>query len=330
MHALSVASDGFRSLQAAKPIEYGQPITLSLVPRRPTPESIERFSALFHRLAQRGRNGRAKLVYFPAQYTQIRDLPDDIAECLNELDLRQGQQDLNLHSHIRSVSRDTEVVWLDLSQFEINPYLDFLFAKDERIKHRWGRWELDLRASTTRRHLLVEHNRTTDAFIRSIGSMHVTNPAIRCLGLYHNAMSQGGYPGNKKLLLRLRNDEGIRVAELLDAMESVAPTVLETWRSSTQFLLDHRLKNAHWIDNIWFLPGVPRLSLHLDHTDMSDEVIDYDGMTTFHGVDVADAQARRKMGFRHHITRREGEWLPEELFVPMESTTSRSPINWDT
>jgi hypothetical protein len=75
---------------------------------------------------------------------------------------------------------------------------------------------------------------------------------------------------------------------------------------------------------------------------MSDEVIDFQAMTTFHDVDVAREKAVAKMGFGHHITRvaymcaepfratREGDWLPEELFEPMQSTTGRSPINWDT
>lgn len=53
------------------------------------------------------------------------------------------------------------------------------------------------------------------------------------------------------------------------------------------------------------------------------------------------APMAEKMGYFHHITRipqmsaeplraeREGEWLPEEVFEPMESTTGRSPFNWD-
>jgi len=343
--ALSVISSqknvhGFRSLHVHPPIEYGQLITPELVPRRPTSDDIEQFGAHLRRLIERRYNGRAKIIYCPARYTQIRDLPGDIAQALNELDVSQRHK---VHQHLPFVvARDTDVYWLDLSQFEVNPYFEQLFAREDRIRSRLGRWEINLRASTTKGHLLIEHDDTVDSLIHAIGSMHVTNPPVRCLGVYHNSMCAEGMPGFNKLLVRVRNDEGIRIAELLAALESVAPTVLETWRFNTQFLLDHRLKNAHWLDNVWLFPGVPRLSIHLDHTDMSDEVIDYQAMKTFADVDAAEAVAQEKMGYRHHITRvaymcaepfraeREGEWLPEELFEPMESTTGRSPINWDT
>jgi hypothetical protein len=50
--------------------------------------------------------------YFPARYTQIRNLPDDIAQSLNDLEFEQRHE---IHEGVVSVTRETDIHWLDLS-----------------------------------------------------------------------------------------------------------------------------------------------------------------------------------------------------------------------
>jgi hypothetical protein len=50
--------------------------------------------------------------YFPARYTQIRDLPDDIAQSFNGLEFEQRHE---VHDGVVSVTRETDIHWLDLS-----------------------------------------------------------------------------------------------------------------------------------------------------------------------------------------------------------------------
>lgn len=84
----------------------------------------------------------------------------------NDLDERQKYYTWSGAVQALPVSLQPDVYWLDLSQVTINPYLNLLFGKDNRMKHRSGRWEIDLRASTTCRDLLLEHNRTTTSVLR--------------------------------------------------------------------------------------------------------------------------------------------------------------------
>jgi hypothetical protein len=50
--------------------------------------------------------------YFLARYTQIRDSPDDIAQSLNDLEFEQRHE---VHNGVVSVTRETDIHWLDLS-----------------------------------------------------------------------------------------------------------------------------------------------------------------------------------------------------------------------
>ena len=124
----------FRASDACLPVEYGQIIALNATPTRPSADELGRFGEKLLGLLQLRRRARYPLfplhelfrsthddtyIYFPARYSQIRDLPDDIAQCLNDLDFEQRHK---LHDGVTSVSRETDVHWLDLSQVTINPY----------------------------------------------------------------------------------------------------------------------------------------------------------------------------------------------------------------
>jgi hypothetical protein len=166
----------FRFPELCEPIEYGQLMDVDSPVIKPTPREIQAFAEkLGKQLLRRKNTLGEKYVYFPARFTQLRDLPDDIAQHLNTPDIEQRHEEI--HDGVTSVlSRDTDVFWLDLSQVLINPYVDHLFTKDSRMKHRLGRWEITLRPSVTSKGLLLEQKSALDCLHGTIGTMLATYP----------------------------------------------------------------------------------------------------------------------------------------------------------
>jgi hypothetical protein len=183
-----------------------------------------------------------------------------------------------IYNGVASVTRDTDIFWLDLSQVQVNPYFNRLFAYSDQIQHRFGRWELTLYPSRTSSAILLEHTPTTDLLLGSIGSMHVTNPPCKTLGVYHASEGFELYPSFNKLLFRVHNGGGVRIAELVTALESCASTVVSSWRQSVE---NHRqgIAVSHWIDDRWRLPAAPTIVICLNSDEMADEEVDYETFT---------------------------------------------------
>ncbi|KAI0585082.1 hypothetical protein TUN199_05084 [Pyrenophora tritici-repentis] len=227
-------------------------------------------------------------------------------------------------------------------QFTINPYLQAFFAENDQITHRLGRWEICLNAAATPETLTLNTFLSSKVLLDAVASMHITNPPCRAIGLYHHNSSMMAKCGWKRLLARLGNNDDIRIGELLDALKRSAPTVLTAWVRNSEWLAYGILQHTHWIDDVWILPGVPTIELHLDNVDMSDSAIHIDevkiGAAT---MDTFNAAATASLGLRSHVTRiaemnampfrrsRERAWISEDLIEPAESTTGRHPINWD-
>ena len=64
------------------------------------------------------------------------------------------------------------------------------------------------------------------------------NPPTKSLGIYHFGHDDQGHHSDKVSLARICKDDGIRVAELLEALEEAAPKVLSTWTIHAQHLHD--------------------------------------------------------------------------------------------
>ncbi|KAI4620959.1 hypothetical protein J4E83_005322 [Alternaria metachromatica] len=208
-----------------------------------------------------------------------------------------------------------------------------LFSEEHRITRRLGRWEIGLRAMATFDTLLLAESAPQRLLIKAIGLMQVANPPCRCLGLYYPESDKYIRPLPLTLLRRLRRDDGIRVIDLLIALETIKSTVLSNWTKDAEKLRE-QVKKSHWIDNIWTLPGSPTIRIYLDNGLMADEppyaaegIADRDHYShPFRG----DTYKFRRAYMIAEPSRdiRQGEWVPEELFEPMESQTGRAPINW--
>ncbi|KAI4925391.1 hypothetical protein J4E85_007270 [Alternaria conjuncta] len=139
----------------------------------------------------------------------------------------------------------------------------------------------------------------------------------------------------------IRNDQGVRIAELLDALQRFAPVLLETWFKNTEWLVGE-IRQAHWIDDIWTIPGAPTFRIYLDNVDMSDDAHLIDLNPSGEEIDAFMTANPLVLGLSSHITRaaqmnaepfrrsREKAWISEDLIEPAQSTTGRHPISWDT
>ena len=322
-------------------VEHGQLIDENaLAPLQPSSEEMRDFEANFDSTYKRWCKARVGWsLYLPAKCAQRRDLPSSLAETLNHLDWSQRDDAFRT---TYSVSRETDIYWLDLSQLEINPYLEALFAEEHQSKHRLGRWEICLRkAASSPQTLLLNSFLSSKALLNAIGSMHVTSPPCRALGIYHNDIWETHMNGSNTLLTRIRNDQGVRISELLEALRQVAPIVLEAWFKSTEWLVKE-IPQAHWIDNLWRVSGAPTVRIFLDNVDMSDDVHTINSSASLEELDAWRAASPLVLGLSSHITRaaqmnaeplrrtREKEWISEDLIEPAESTTGRYHINWNS
>ena len=330
------------------PIEYGQSLETGMqMEPQPIQQEVVEFEIQVKRLLERRHNTfEAKSLYFPARFTQQSKLSDDVTVALDEL----NDYDTD-RLKVRLVP-NTGPCWLDFSQFSTNPYFEQLFDKGRRIVQRLGRWEITLCPLSATGELITTKSGMVRSLQDAIGSMQVTYPPTKSLGIYHFGYDgQGHHHSDKALLARICKDDGIRIAELLEALEEVAPKVLSTWTMYAQHLHDILIPTSHWIDDVWCMPGAPKVVIHLDNAAMPSAHVDRQVRPHRHLPSLMGGERdffdagwlfQIRMGYRHHITRvaylasapfratREAEWIPKELFEPMKSETGRHPINWDT
>jgi len=293
----------FRASPLCMPAEHGKLIDEDVMaPLQPISDEMKRFDLDFERVYERWRTSKGSgALYFPAKCAQRRDLPGPLSETLNHLDSTQPSHAFPWYHRVR-VSRETDIFWLDLSQFEVNPYLEALFVEEHQSKHHLGRWEICLRAAASPQTLLLNSLLSNKALLEIFGSMQVTSPPCRALGIYHDDYWKTHTNGRNTLLTRIRNDQGVRVSELLYALQQVAPIVLETWFKNTEWLVGEILQ-AHWIDDIWNVPGAPTIHIYLDNVDMSDDVHMFKSIASAEEVDAWSTANPLVLGLSSHITR---------------------------
>ncbi|KAF2676887.1 hypothetical protein K458DRAFT_396466 [Lentithecium fluviatile CBS 122367] len=137
--------------------------------------------------------------------------PDDIDLALNGLDTNQNPS-IVYHSPRHPSSRQPDIYWLDLSQFNMNPYLEVLFG--DRLSVKQGKYEINLRSSVSSSDLLFEP--------------HLPLSVL-------------------SLLDQITHDEeGIRLGPLLRALEKHSANVTESWIEQTE-RLKAEVKRGYWL-----------------------------------------------------------------------------------
>jgi hypothetical protein len=116
----------------------------------------------------------------------------------------------------------------------------------------------------------------------------------------------------------VRNADGIKAHELLRALRTSVDQLREIWAVQAQRLRD-RIPEAHWLDDVWGYPGVPRFFIVLENMEMNHTDHDH----TFH------ASRLLYMSNQRSRAERQGDWVDKELMDFRESDTGRHPITWD-
>ena len=117
----------FRTLDTHAPVEYGQSLEDTSAAPQLSPGELDESLSNFHMLMRRREKSRdIKCFYFPARFTQFCDLPDNVANVINELYADQA------HLNMIAVPLSTGSRWLDLGHFSVNPYFQQLFQGSVR------------------------------------------------------------------------------------------------------------------------------------------------------------------------------------------------------
>ncbi|KAI4925386.1 hypothetical protein J4E85_007265 [Alternaria conjuncta] len=209
--------------------------------------------------------------------------------------------------------------WHDLSQLSISPYLEALLTADDQIKHRLGRWEITLRPSSSLKTLVFNDDFATKVVLNNIGSLQVTNPPCRALGLYHDDPG-GSVAESTRLLVRVKNDNGVSIAEFAHALQYAAPTTHEAWMANANHLVN-KIRRSPRSHDIWHIPGAPTIRVHLDNVSMpeSGDPVSY-GLHPNRYAQMKAEPDRRS---------REMAWISEDLLEPTGAIVDRDPIDWD-
>jgi hypothetical protein len=354
----------FRSRILITPVEYGHYLdapTASLI--QPSMEELEKFQSDAPDVIQSLRDGSMatglmmlpKFGYLPARWRQLVDGPGDLLSGLEDFDQFQDRYfryNYQIMHRTVPIPPSPHFQWLDLSQFKLSTFFVHLFG--QRLKHdrsdkSTGKCEMDSNPLALPVNLLIDHNIVSSRLIVLMDSMFVTQPPCQVIGVYHSRDNSS--PGvermgcfnslvsNLELLGRVRNDEGIRVREFITALKSYAPRVLSAWTERVK-QLQSKVATGHWTDDIWNVPGQPRITLLLDNAAMLSDSFDNREFMRGPADPWRNANTILQSTFCGHITRpfllladdfrdiRQGEWMPEELMEPTKSTVRAAINRW--
>jgi len=103
-------------------------------------------------------------------------------------------------------------------------------------------------------------------------------------------------------IVNVRNDDGIRVSELLAAMKAASGLAVEHWKYWAR-LLHAAVKNGHPKQDFWVVDGRPKLLISLDPFVSGES-----SATSLHYLSCMHALPDRD--------KRQEEWLPKKIWYP--------------
>ena len=209
----------FREHWPCAPIEYGQIAESNVPSRRPNPEDL---NAYIQELLHWGNHPDPpwKPSFRPACFHQDLSVPKVAGDAFRSL------------YWYRDAGLLPECQWLDLSQLELNPYFMNLFG--QRIKLKGGFLELQLLPGNAT--CITAQRTNLPGFQQVFAPMFATQPPCKALGLYVHASD------HFTRLKMLRNNEGIRLDELLQSIHQTLPKVQEAWAKQVRTAVEEEVE----------------------------------------------------------------------------------------
>jgi len=224
-----ILASRYHSHHPCPPVNHGQRIDRGLSWLQPTEQEIIDIEHAILSLRQGTPQGPATTTafipapspYFPARISQARNIPRLYYNKIR-----------NCYEHIRyslpgMLPQFGSPCWLDLSQFNFNPYFLELFS--ERVRLHLGRCEIILGPCSSEQRVYKRPLPQT-AFDELISSMFLTEPPCKAVGIY--------LPRRRAPVLRLvakiRDAGGIRVGQVLRTLEQNADDALSCWKNGVK------------------------------------------------------------------------------------------------
>jgi len=254
-----ILNSSYRSQFPCSPVEYHSHINAHWTWQQPSEEELaqleKRPELLSHEAAHAAKN-----FWVPARITQARALPSEVSKTISSL---------ALHSKwSRTVSTSTAALadprWLDLSQFNFNPY--FLDLLSGRAQQKLGRLEVALKPGH-REHLVFQQPLPETEFFELIGSMFLTEPPCQALGIYVPRLGAA----TLEPVTKICDVDGIRVGHLLSTLQAHCGGILDLWSNQVP-ALRQKILTTPWpkftfaVDKLtpWWYYGFPTFVLFLE------------------------------------------------------------------
>jgi hypothetical protein len=204
---------------------------------------------------------------------------------------------LDFHYHARHVHLPK---WVDVTQFRLNAYFANLIQDAFEVIN--GLYEISLQPSCP-----MDSGSTWDslppAAMSYLATQFITQPPVISLNV-STWIPMMDKPRVRKALhiVNVRNDDGIRVSELLAAMKAASGLAVEHWKYWAR-LLHAAVKNGHPKQDFWVVDGRPKLLISLDPFVSGES-----SATSLHYLSCMHALPDRD--------KRQEEWLPKKIWYP--------------
>ena len=205
--------------------------------------------------------------------------------------------ELDFHYHARHVHLPK---WVDVTQFRLNAYFANLIQDAFEVIN--GLYEISLQPSCP-----IDSGSTWDslppAAMSYLATQFITQPPVISLNV-STWIPMMDKPRVRKALhiVNVRNDNGIRVSELLAAMKAASGLAVEHWKYWAR-LLYAAVKNGHPKQDFWVVDGRPKLLISLDPFVSGES-----SATSLHYLSCMHALPDRD--------KRQEEWLPKKIWYP--------------
>ncbi|KAI4934403.1 hypothetical protein J4E85_002259 [Alternaria conjuncta] len=213
--------------------------------------------------------------FITARFTQANTLPQPMLTALHTA----MHSEFEPHELKSFYSPPDGPRWLDLSQFEVNPYFVDLFG--DCFQPFQGSYTVTIKPHI-QEYLRSLASNTGPSREQLVNNMFLTRPPCKVLRIYATTKSREGL----QMVGSVHQTDGVRIGDLLLQLQQHFSTAIELWRSRSQSL--RKLIAGHeslwdseeeeiagyeslWgSEEAWICPGFPKLIIFLEATEQPD------------------------------------------------------------
>ncbi|KAI4673402.1 uncharacterized protein J4E84_011127, partial [Alternaria hordeiaustralica] len=265
----------FHSPHPCAPVDHGESIQPGLGWMQPSESEIVEFQDTVDRLYQAPQPETFRDTFLlTARLPHADKVPNSTSDIFRTLCQRQfaflyapgGYESLSVEALLSRVDGPR---WLDLSQFEVNPYFIDRFGDCLQLT----RGSFVITTKPRLQHCLRDDALPT-GFQQLVDTMFLTNPPCKALGIYALCGDGDNGIGGFQLVEKVHRADGIRVGDFLPQIRQHIPTAIESWRHKSQDMREY-IAEEKWTKfsgsgnklQSWWGPGLPKLLVFLESAE---------------------------------------------------------------